>query len=568
MSRLFILFILLLTGMAAYLLFEPPREPDLLDLVPGDSYAVLDWKKPADFFNYFHGGPLEKALTGFDRSGIYRVLDFPRSRGELIEEWLGLAEEITSSQIFKTIYNNRIVLALLPVSEGNSGENPGLSNNIVLLTEIDDGLRDVINGLGKTEQQQILKPLIHQGIPVNRVLLAGGKTIYFATDRGENILIIALAAAPVKECIDLAFAGIIGKKGGITQNNAYASLQAKATGEDDSLFFINAAGVSFLRQHRFFFRLDDNSSIADFLFHGLEYGGFFYRKQGDTHKITSILNFNPLAADSLLPVQLRRSSVRNELIGRIPSDTQFYLWSNWLDIHGWWLAGQDSIRVDARQWRKRLASFIQENSGMEITDFLRNYGDQVEFAVKEFRHAGFLPVPVVYLSVELTDKRKVKKFFDSALASFSVHHVKINDFPVVSVSLADGLMQPAYGMFNNFFVFADSKEQIKEMLEIENKLVYSPDFLALGMDLKQDNNLMFFARNEQLNKAAKEILLWLGDFDNGNGAGWVNKEVIDYIAIPGLDIFSLFKAGSLCLSMGKKDMIMQVSFLIEDDGFK
>lgn len=556
MNRLFVLFVFLLIGLAVYLVVELPREADLLDLVPNNSQAVLDWDKPADTISFFRDGSLGKGLRDFDRTGIYSAIGFSPGRVELIEKGLALSAEIISNEFVEIIFNNRVVIALLPVSDGGSEIASGLSKNFVLLTRVSQTLLDAVNDL---EDRRVLKPLIHNGVTVNRVLMPGGGIIYFAKDREKDIFIFALNSNPVKKSIDLSFLRVVGINDGITGNPAYVSFQDKSTGEESLLFFINNDGLTRISRHHLFSGLGDNSSIARFLSGGFEDGGFFYQTRGTAHKFTSILNFNPVVVDSLLPDKLRRPPVENRLIARMPSDTQVYLWSNWLDMGGWWWDEGDRIKDGTGKWGEWLVSFVQENSGVEISEFLNSFGEQAEFSVKEIRPSVFLPVPVIQLSVELADSEKIENFLDSALEPFLTSQVKINSFPVASVSLAGGIMEPAYGIFDNFFIFADSKEQIKEMLATGDKLVDNDEFIALGMDLSRDKNLIFFTRSEHLINGVKDIMLWLRESGNCKG------EMIDHVAMPALDIFSLFTAGSLWLSMGKKDMVAQVSFLIKGE---
>lgn len=561
-SRLFIIFVLLLAALTLYLVVELTREPDLLDLVPGDSYAVLELQTSFDTISFFQDSPLGKSLIDLDREEMYRVFGFSQSRQELIDKRLALAAGIISNRFFEIIFSNRIVIALLPEVGGDLATTFAFSENLVLLTRVHQDFLAAVNDL---EKQSFLKPLMHNGVAVQRVLLPGGKIIYFSIDRGKDTVIISLNPNHLKRCLDLSFVRMPGRNHAITANPAYMSLQRKAGGKEDLFFFINNGGVSLFSRCQFFPGFNDDNSMARLLLSGFESGGFFYQTKRATHKFTSILNFDPAVADSVLPTGFRRPPIKNRLIDRTPSDTQLYVWSNWLDIHGWWMAGQNRVKTGNWKWGKWLISFIQENSGLEIDVFLDIYGDQLEVAVKEIKSSVFLPVPVMYLSVEILDRNQIEKFLDSALAPVATDQVKINDFPVVSLSLAGGLMKPAYGLIDNFVVFADHKELIEEMLTAENKLIGSPDFLALGIDLTQDKNLIFFARSEQLNKGLKDILLWLKEHGNGTGQWWGKENVVDYVAMPVLDAFSLFTAGSLWLSMGEKDMITELSLLVREE---
>ncbi len=566
---LLLLAIVALTGGVGYFFMVQPQTPDLLELVPGESVAVVDWRSPADSYQAFMKTYFGRQISGIDRPLILSALGFSPDKSAKIERIAATWEKFSGSLFFKEFFGTRTVLALLPVQGSGPDISAALLNNLVLLNTSGRKtalLKTLVAGLSGVQK---LPASRYQGYTIHGYLLNNTFPLYFVSDK--ELLVAAFDPAPIRQCLDLLLARIIQKGGGMADNAEYVELKQRTRGLDDFFLYVDLASLKGLFQNVSGQKLSSTAaavSPAGTIERGVQKTVFFHQALQPIHQFTSIVRFNASVLSSFQKRIYVRPPIENRKLANMPANLQVYFWSNWLDLPAWWRkTREDGSRRDIER-ADRLAEFVDSNLGMNMDDFLALFGQQVGLDIKEIKFSGFFPVPRICFCVQVNDREQVQALLEKMVADVPVHRAMVAGVPVVSVLAAGGLMQPSYALLKEYLLLADGRDQIEDILKpTEAMLIRDPVFLKLDMGLQQANNLVFFARAAQLIQGLKELASWLGTIIaiRDEQAGSRSKILVDQAVIPLLDGLTMIKAGAVRSYTGPGEIVLQSTILMTEE---
>ncbi len=571
MKRFFLLLaIVALTGGLGYFFMVQPQVPDLLELVPAESVAFVDWENPAGSYQDFMETSFGTQLRGIDRPLILSALGFNQDKTAQIEQLAVTWEKFSDSLFFREFFGKRTVLALLPDQDSEPDISAALLKNIVLLNTSGRKtalLKTFVGGISGARKLPVRK---YQGYTINGYLVNNTYPLYFVSDK--ELLIAALDPAPIRQCLDLLLARIIQKGGGMADNAEYVELKQRARGLDDFFLYVDLGPLKgWLRNlsgQTVASAAASDVSPAETIERGVRKAVLFHQSLQPIHQFTSIVRFDEAVLPPFQKLIYLRPPIENRKIANMPANLQVYFWSNWLDLPAWWRkTREDGSRRDIER-ADRLAKFVDSNLGMEMDDFLALFGHQVGLDIKEIKSSGFFPVPRICFCVEVTDREQVQALLEKMVADVPVHRAMIAGVPVVSVLAAGGLMQPSYVLLKEYLLLADGRDQIEDILKpTEAMLIRDPDFIALDMGMQQPNNMVFFARTPQLIQGLKELASWLGTIIaiRDERAGARSKVLVDQAVIPLLDGLTMIKAAAVRSYTGQGEIVLQSTILPKDD---
>ena len=236
---LFFLLAILLAGSAGYILIVRPTGVDLIELVPIDSVAVVDWNSPANAYQAFLDTPLGDRLERIDWPLILSTLGLSPEEVNEVENIASSWNEFTDSLFFREFFGKRSVLALLPLTGDEQGSLVSQRKNLIFLNKSGRKttlLQSVFAGIPETQRLPGRK---YQGYTIHGYLLKKTYPIYFVTDK--ELLIAAFDPVPLQQCLDLLLARIIQKAGGMANNPDYLELKQRARGLDDFFLYVDLA---------------------------------------------------------------------------------------------------------------------------------------------------------------------------------------------------------------------------------------------------------------------------------------------------------------------------------------
>jgi len=566
---LLLLVIVVLIGGIGYFFLVQPQVPDLLELVPAESVAVVDWESPADSYQAFMKTPFGTRLSGIDRPLILSALGFSADKSAQIERLAKTWEEFSGSLFFKKFFASRTVLALLPLKKTGPDISAALFNNLVLLNTSGRKtvlLRTLVAGLSGAQKLPDLK---YQGYTIHGYLVNNAFPLYFVSDK--ELLVTAFDPAPIRQCLDLLLARIIQKGGGMVDNADYIGLKQRARGLDDFFLYVDLAPLKGLIQDLNGQKITTTTasvSSAGVRPHGVRKAVFFHQALQPIHQFTSIVRFDASVLSSFQKLIYVRPPIENRKLANMPANLQVYFWSNWLDLPAWWRKTRENASTSDMERADRLAEFVDRNLGMKMDDFLALFGQQVGLDIKEIKSSGFFPVPRICFCVELTDRDQLQTLLEKMVADVPVHRAIVAGVPVVSVLAAGGLMQPSYALLKEYLLLADGRDQIEDILKpTENMLIRDPVFLKLDMGMQQANNLVFFARAAQVIQGLKELASWLGTIIaiRDEQVGSRSKVLVDQAVIPLLDGLTMIKAGAVRSYTGPGEIVLQSTILMNGE---
>jgi hypothetical protein len=596
----FFILVLCLTCSVGYFFVVRPTDGDLLDIVPADSVVVMDWDSPAQTYQEFVNTPLGETLQGIDWPLILETSGLSTEdvteAGNVITSWQAFARSL----FFQEVFGARCVLAVLDKRKGiqnssfysgdqlplNLGETvadvisstdgtfpafslPLLRKNLVFLNRSGRKIALLHSFLTELPGTQQLPPIQYQGFTINGYLLENGCPVYFTTEK--DLLIAAFDPAPLQQCLDLQLERILQKDGGMMGNVNYAAFKKRARGLENFFLYVDIARIkaNFLNAlSPVQAETTEGSTTSWFMEEGVQKAVLYHQSFQELHQITSIVHFDASALPIFQKSIYTRPPVENRKLSRMPANLLAYFWSNWLDLPAWWqmtkvgASGADVQRVD------QFAATIYKYTEMDIEEFLALFGNRVGLNIKEIKTTGFLPIPSLCFCVEMTERRKIETLLKKYLADLPLHRNVVAGVPVISVMAAGGLMQPSYALLQDFFIIADGRDQIEDLLlSGGDMLVSDPDFLEVDMGLNQPNNLVFFARTAELLEGLKELAAWLGMIIavRDEQAGFRSKILLDGAIIPLLDSLTMFKAQAIRSYTADGEIVVQATVLMTDE---
>jgi hypothetical protein len=520
------------------------RAIDPLELVPSEPAFVLDWTDACGVTERFFTSRFGRTLTGIDWSVILNQLEVKEQYQSLLTTQASALHNLLAHPLFKEIFRKRVILAQLPLSDAHFREHPTkeiLAHLLLVLGAEAEPDNSALFSLLRMLQTRT-ELLYHQGIAIRVVDLPGSKKLYLAS-LGRH-LVLSLGLAPVKQSINLFILHLVQEETGLLLNGEYLKMKAQAGGRDDFFLYTDLTRIKpFLDQTRLQGLAGEMRNIPGFT--GSERMVLYHSADREKEQFSSIVQFSE---DGLNPFQKKiytRKPVRNRSLSNMPARLLLYFWSNWLDLAGWW---QATIELGSREEvaaAGRVGRWLEEHTGMAIDEFLALFGNEFGFNVAEISTAGFFPVPRICFCVEVRNRRRVKALLDRAMAGMPVKRDKVAGIPVVSLMVANGMMQPSYALLERFLLVADGRDLIEQVIHANTgRLVQDRAFQAVGRGMIQPSNLLLFARTAELVEGMKEFASWVGTVIaiRNQVAGEKSKLLVDEVILPLLDGLKMFQA--------------------------
>lgn len=570
MNRFFLFVVtLLMVGYAGYFLVARPKGPDLLTLVPGDSPVILDWDSPAGACQSFFGTPFAEKLQGIDWPLILGALGYGHDEitgaGKTVHCWTSFVK----SHVVQKLLSEKTVIALLPENDKKQEAAATIKKSLLLLSKAGRQFNNIQTM--KADDLFAGRSVVqnYQGYVIYRYLVKKRYPLYVVIHK--DLLIAAFDPSPVRKCLDLMLAGLVGKGYSIIDNSAYTPLKQRAGDRNDFFLYCNIDEMTpLLRQvgEQQGLALAFKSQVADIPGHGLRQVALYHQYRDRVHQVTSIVHFDREKLSSFQQHLADRVPIKDKTLLSTPTDMQAYLWSNWLELPHWWKATRENSSGPDFERADRLDAAVTNYTGLDLEHFFDLFGNQISLIVKEVATSGFFPIPRISMRISLSDQMTMQSLLDKFIAGLPHHRSMVAAVPVVSVLAAGGLMQPSYALLDKDLLLADGRDLIDDMVKPGKKiLILDPDFRKLDMGMREPANLLVFARTKQLIYGLKELASWVGTniaIRDGR-AGARSKILVDQAVIPLLNGLTMFKACALRAYLKNDEFVVQSGFLMIEE---
>lgn len=568
MKRFILLLVVLslIGGLVYMLTSHRQQDMDPLELVPQQAVLMLDWTDAAGAARGFFDTRFGHRLTSINWSSVMEQLEVPDQTREQLEDSATDLMGFLAHPLFKELFSRRIVVALLPVDPVAFTANPQQAvakNLLMLVNSRHERALPRLLSLVTTVQGKV-ETLSYQGVHITAFALEGDGKLYVSSIDGQ--LVVSPGLETVQHSIDLSLEHLVRERTGFVLNSEYTKLKERGRGRDDFFLYADFARLTpLLKVFRLPVQTGKGRSLSEFS--GSERMVFFHHSYKNIQQFTSIVQFDQESPARFSKNIYTREPVENRRLLSMPSGLLIYFWSNWLDLSAWWqatLARGADVELDAAE---RIAAWIKAQTGMSIDEFLALFGREFGFNIAEIRTSGFFPVPRICCSIEVTDRDRVRELLEKMVTGLPLRRDKVAGIPVVSIMVADGLMQPSYALLDRFLLVADSRQQIEDILRVSSKrLVKDDEFQAVDMGMLQPSNLVVFARTAKLIDGLKELASWAGTIIaiRDEVAGAKSKVLIDQVILPLLDSLKMYRAKGVRSYTAPGEVVLESVVLTEE----
>jgi len=510
---LILLPLLLLAGLAAFLLRGRPPVQDVAGLLPADTIVLVQWHDLAGMLHRLRQSPLGHALAAID---WHKAL--AETSPELAPSLARLRQDLDlalESPLLPELFGQECALALIPAALPAVGtprqSRPG--DNLVLL----------LRPRTQAALLQSLAPLFagelriveerHQGMSMRRYIQHGETLCFSAVVQGW--LLVSRAPEPL---VRLGRPPIAGQTLASRQD---FQEEHKALGSE---WCFRAHG-DIPRLWREVLADDSPPPLRR-----LDLAGF--RRPGERRLLVR-LRREPGQESGLSSLPWTPPPAPHRTLADAPGDLIAYGWCNWLGPTAW----EGFFASDLGEHVSRWIHVLQQTTdNPPPPPWSRLLGDQVALLVTDLPGSILLPVPQMAVMVEVRDPAGLKQRLAPLLREIPLQRETVAGAPATVLRLANGFIQPAMAQQDKVFVLADSRNQLHNILENgrARPLIDEPQYRAVLPRREEPDGLLLFVRLQALHASLQRVLpqvAWLLSKQE-EGDGPQTARMIDTVVMP------------------------------------
>lgn len=156
-----------------------------------------------------------------------------------------------------------------------------------------------------------------------------------------------------------------------------------------------------------------------------------------------------------------RPPVMKPALERMSASTGLVLWSNWLHLKSIWLLLQNQGPDDMDTLLRQGIEALADKSGMTVEAFLELFGHEAGLFLDYTQAPHQAPRSKAGITLEVQDRDRLASICKQLLSGLQTVEVVSGDLRIVTTILANGLLQPAYALFDHQLVLADGVELIE-----------------------------------------------------------------------------------------------------------
>ncbi|PID76679.1 MAG: hypothetical protein CSB24_05460 [Deltaproteobacteria bacterium] len=491
---------------------------------------------------------LGRAVQGIDLARLAEATGAPQKTVDEINRGLGYIKQGLEHPLFKEVFGKKYAVALLAPAEGVNLQEltleTFLTGHLMVISRPDDpkkvltSLEEVFSGKAERKSYQ-----------------HNGNEITFFADENEA----GLYVCPLKELVLLT----LSKK--VMEN----SLDLHKSGQNNLAARQHFAKYQkeFAGSHSFtFLQIDQVKKIAAVLadklspevgeqlkpeldkLDGYEYvaAGTSYEKDG---KIVcrSSMGLNKEKMAPYLKAIYFTSPEKNQTVHNMAHGSLLYYWLNNLDLQAYYQMLIEEGDFEQKDIDELNREFEQE-IGMNLPDLLAIFGKKLTFAIKKSKTQMFLPIPDLYLGMNLQDKAKFEQLIKKITSDNGVQ-VSTREYKGHTLNFFDELaqagMKPGYVIKDDLLIIADNQQVMQEVIDSldgAGNSDISPDYKQVSKDFDQKNNSITYCNLAGCLEFTKGLVDWAAAFATAGGNEDAKRlqVVLDELVYPLLDGFSMY----------------------------
>ena len=550
------LIFILVASAGAYVYFYQPfsREASMVAVLPADTLGLVRVCELKKQIVRFKSGRLGQKLAGIDLSGLMEALQLPPEQQQEILKGLENFTAAIDSAWFDTLFGQDILLALQNGSvEPQQLKDPdlqALAEALVVVARPKQPTR-VLNSLNSMFATQLsVQTEAFQKWELNSFVLESGQTVFYALT--NDLMIAGLSARQVQRCLVQS----LQESTSLLHAPAYQKYAAALfkSGETDLHGFADTGRMIALVHEAVSSQDGSDPEMAVLKtqlerMQGIESINFAqYDDGGELVRAKMIVGIDKSRMTPTIAQAMGVAPVANPTLKHVPSEALVYNWQNTFDLKSFWQEVQQQPEMTPETVAAFKETFAMK-TGVELEPFLEALGTQAGLLIKDINTGGMFPIPELALFIEVREPDMIDQLIRRQVGQFNMP-LSQEDYKgtlVHFVMLPTGAdMSPAYMFSDGFCTVAVNRTLLQGILDAPEAghLGGYPDFKALGREMTEQGNQIYYLRAAGLFAKVRDLITW--------GMAWMamakpdeveqTKRVVELGIYPLLDGLSMIKA--------------------------
>jgi len=454
MNRLILLLLTCVLGIvAARSLTETSTHTvNLVDLLPQNTLALVECRQLPQTWSRWRDGLLGSTVFRPEFTAFL-------SRHHLIESdtlpglsLLSVLDGVSRRPGFGQLFGGHLMVALLPPPAGDDGSTASLLTRLLFLREINsttDVRHELTRVFGKTTTSS---SSVYQGQTLHHLRFDQGLELTYLSH--DHLLLWSFDARIVQQSAQQLVQILVPTHPRRQASHSLQRLRQLAGSDSPLLLYAQDQALrSFLPATATF--IDGQgwpmpNHLALFTNPVPKGERLVLAAFADEQRLRQLRERYHLCPPVLKPA-LQRLSVSTGLV----------LWSNWLHLDRVWPLLQDQRPEDLSSLLRQALESLAAKSGMSVDAFLALFGTEAGVFL-DYSHAPHqAPRSKAGITIEILDRGSLESICKQLLNGLQTVEVVSGDLRIVTTILANGLLQPAYALFDQQLVLADGVELIE-----------------------------------------------------------------------------------------------------------
>ncbi|MDD2465505.1 MAG: hypothetical protein PHI97_16025 [Desulfobulbus sp.] len=551
MNRLVLLVVTAIALISAFigLTHFPKRKLSLVDILPQETVAVVESKNITSAYRQVQQGLLGKALSRQDFPTFVRQFDVSTPQVVKLLAAVGAFNQLEHNEGVFSLLSRESIVALLPIHPGEQITLEQLQSRLVFLQHfsLDEDLdHRFSNCFGQIGQKNITE---YQGQQLTRLTFAQGDSLAYFTHMG--ILVWAFEEKMLHPCVNQLLQQLVPIRAGIQKHVAYTRLKKHAGRQVNTFTYMRFNAL------QSFFGCKPHPEKDGQLPCPNDLALFSTTvAKGERLVVVALTDADKLAAYKKR--NRLKNAVENAPLGRLSTNTTFALWTNWCKPDLLWERLQQVKFSPLQALVKGWSDDLSKASGVSISGFFKLFGNEFSFYIDQLRAPHQSPRSMASMAIEVRDNDQVAQLLQHLTGKLQVVEVLSGvGMKVVTLMLADGLLQPAYSLTAHHLILADNVELIERIHEKVNhpELRINP---SKGLR-SQRSNFFLFLRTGDMVEWLLPVLTTIGKEFGGHSRddteGWLPLQSLSLSLLADLREIETTKIRGY---VGKEEMFLEV----------
>lgn len=514
MNRLILLIVTSVFLITAFnlLIDYPHRQLTLVDILPQETVAVFESKNIAQAYGQVRQGLVGKAFSRPDFPTFVQQFGLSKQQLAGLISMRGIFNQLAQNQGLLSLLSRESIIAFLPAQSGERITLDQFRSRLVFLQHFSmehDWQQLFSRSFGPVVKANTTE---FQGQSLTSLTFEQGESLTYFTH--EQIVVWAFNRNVLYPCVNQLLQQLVPVHAGIQKYMGYTRLKKHAGRSLNTFAYmrINALKTFFgcpgLQANAD--QLPCPSDLALFSTSVAKGTRFVVVALADADKLAAYKKKNHL-----------EDAVENAPLGRLSTNTAFALWTNWFKPN---LLRKQLLQSGFSPLQTLMAGWsvdLSKTFGVSLADFFALFGSEFSLYIDHFHAPHQYPRSMASMAIEVHDSDQLDRLLHRMTSKIQKVEVLSGGLKIVTLLLADGLLQPAYSFIDHYLILADSVELVER---IHEKMVHPEVQIDQSKGLQPHRgNFFLFLRTGDMVEWLLPVLTTLGKEFGGHTGDNVNE---------------------------------------------